>query len=88
MEVTKEGTRFFIETMRRNGAPAAQVYALLSDAWKEDAPSRATVFRLYKDFASGARTSFEDCEHSGRQKVLVCERMSTKWQNLSLATRE
>ena len=66
MDVTKESYHFFIETMRRNGSKPLEVHQLLHDAWKEKAPSQTTVFRLYKEFSTGSRDSFEDSERSGR----------------------
>lgn len=76
MEVTKEGYRFFIETMRRNGRTAAEINQYLVKAWGEEAPSQATVYRTYKDLASGVRTEFSDDQHCGRPKtVCVPERV-------------
>ena len=68
MDVTKEAYRFFIETMRRNGKSAAEIHNQLSTAWHDKAPSQATVYRVFNDLASGARTSLSDAPHSGRPK--------------------
>jgi hypothetical protein len=77
MEVKKNSYRFFIETMRRNGETPAAIHQYLTTAWKEEAPSRSTVFRTYSELQSGARTSFSDGEHSGRPKT-VCNREMTE----------
>jgi histone-lysine N-methyltransferase SETMAR len=68
MDVTKENYRFFIETLRRNGASPAEICKTLTQAWKEDAPSQATVYRVYHELANGTRDSFQDNKRSGRPK--------------------
>lgn len=69
MNVSKESYRFFIETMRRNGSTATEILQLLSNAWKDKCPSRATVFRVYSDLQSGTRTNLEDGDRSGRPRT-------------------
>ena len=69
MEVSKEAYRFFIETMRRNGSTPGQIFDILSNAWKDESPSKATVYRVYQEMQSGVRTSFEDEKRSGRPKT-------------------
>jgi hypothetical protein len=77
MDITKEGYRFFIETMRRNNKTPTEILDFLNMAWGDKAPSRATVFRTYNELESGARTSLSDAAHSGRPKT-VCNREFTE----------
>src|SRR5947208_10553700 len=69
MDVSKEAYRFSIETMRRNGSNATQIYDFLNNAWKDKSPSKATVYRVYQELQSGMRTSLEDGKRSGRPKT-------------------
>ena len=55
MIVTRNSYRFFIETMRRTGHSASQIYRLLQKAWQEMAPSRAAVFRLFRELEDGTK---------------------------------
>jgi hypothetical protein len=66
MECNKEGYRFFIETCRRNGIDPPNIHEMLQKAWPQTAPSLSTVYRLYNEFLSEARTSFDDAPRLGR----------------------
>ena len=66
MIVTRDSYRFFIQTMQRTGHSASQIYRLLQKAWQEMAPSRATVFRLFRELEDGTRNSFQDAPQEGR----------------------
>ena len=66
MEITKECYRFFIEALCRNGSTPSEIYKLLYQAWKDEAPSQATVYKLFSEFSSGTRNSFHDSVRSGR----------------------
>ena len=68
MEVSKECYRFFIETLRRNGKTQQEIHQLLQTAWGDESPSLATIYRLYSEFSTGSRGSFQDGERTGRPK--------------------
>jgi len=71
MDMKKENYRFFIETMRRNGTKPTEIYQFLYQAWQDNAPSQATVYRICTGFESGSREAFSDDGRSGRP-ISVC----------------
>jgi len=66
MNPSAHDIRFLVETCRRNDMAAAEAHHFISKAWGPTATTLQTVHRLYREFASGSRDSFEDKDRSGR----------------------
>ena len=69
MECNSEKIRFLVESCRRNGMTAADTLQFIHTAWGESSVSRSIVFRLFSEFSSGKRDSFEVADRSGRPKT-------------------
>ncbi|XP_046687203.1 protein GVQW3-like, partial [Homalodisca vitripennis] len=57
--------RYAIKFCFRLGKTASETFAMITEAYKEHALSRAQVFRWFNEFKNG-RESVEDVERSGR----------------------
>ena len=57
--------RYAIKFCFRLGKTASETFVMIREAYKEDALSRAQVFRWFHEFKNG-RESVEDMERSGR----------------------
>jgi len=69
MECNSEKIPFLVESCRRNGMTAADTLQFIHSARGESSVSRSTVFRLFSEFSSGKRDSFEDADRNGRPKT-------------------
>lgn len=81
MEINAEMIRFLVETCRRNDMPASEAHKFICKAWGDEATTIQTVYRLYRNFASNVRTSFEDNKREGRPR-------STSREEMGAAVRE
>ena len=67
MQCKRESYRFFVETMKRNGADAQSIHQHLVNAWAEEAPSLATIYRHF----AKEEPSTEDQPRSGRPRTSI-----------------
>lgn len=66
MQPTSDMFWFYVLTEQKNGLPASEVVQKLNLAWLDEAPSRATIFRWYRDFVSGSQTSLSHATIPGQ----------------------
>jgi hypothetical protein len=70
MEFDNEKIRFLVESCRRNNMTATDTLQFIHTAWGESSVSRATVFRLFSEFGTKKRASFDDADRCGRPKTV------------------
>lgn len=71
MECTTDRIYFLIESLRRNGMNASEIYGVLNTAWPENSLSKQHIRRLCQEFREGGRESFLRLEGQGRHKSEV-----------------
>ncbi|UYV69219.1 hypothetical protein LAZ67_6002863 [Cordylochernes scorpioides] len=73
--------RYKIKFCFRLGKTASETLAMITEAYKEDALSRAQVFRWFNEFKNG-RESVEDMERSGRPSTSRADETVAKVKEL------
>ena len=68
MQFDNEKIRFLVESCCRNEMSATDTLQFIHNAWGEDSVSRASVYRLFSEFATEKRSSFCDAIRSGRPR--------------------
>ena len=71
MELSNESFRSYVFIEMRRGQNPTEIYAQLQEAQLKNSPSRATVFRWFREFNEGERTSISDRPRSGRPSSSV-----------------
>ena len=73
--------RYAIKFCFRLGKTATQTLSLIKEAYKDEALSKAQVFRWHSEFRNG-RESVEDLERAGRPTTVTSDETVTKVRNL------
>uniref|UniRef100_A0A1B6I2H1 Mos1 transposase HTH domain-containing protein n=1 Tax=Homalodisca liturata TaxID=320908 RepID=A0A1B6I2H1_9HEMI len=73
--------RYAIKFCFRLGKTASETFAMITEAYKEHALSRAQVFRWFNEFKNG-RKSVEDMERSGRPSTSRVDKTVAKVKEL------
>lgn len=73
MDLKNEHYRAYVFLEMKRGRAATDVYQQLLDTHLSNVPSRATIFRWWKDFSDGSRTSLCDQPRIGRPSTATTE---------------